>query len=45
MGSYVNKTSNGLIGSSANEKIDAIVADGGKIIDSPVENQDQDEKI
>lgn len=35
MGVYVNQTSHGLIGTSAKEKCDAIIADGGDEIEEP----------
>jgi len=35
MGKYINQTTNGTVNASAKSKIDAIVADGGKVIPQP----------
>lgn len=37
MGKYINQTSNGMIGASANSKALAIIADGGQAIPQPKE--------
>lgn len=37
MGKYINGTSNGSVGASAQSKYDAIIADGGQPIPEPTE--------